>query len=161
MDRFVGKYLGLVVDNNDPKHIGRIRVKVPEVLPGETTGWAMPSSPLAGKGTGLAMVPPANSLVFVEWPAGDVARVPIWSGGAWAEGDGVAGAGPDAIVLVTPGGHRVELKDTKGQAAVTVKAASGATVILDDKGVTIEFSGQKVAMTSASISLNDGALTVM
>jgi hypothetical protein len=32
--------------------------------------------------------------------------------------------------------------------------------VLDQNGVTISFGGQKLAMTQASIALNDGALEV-
>jgi uncharacterized protein involved in type VI secretion and phage assembly len=160
-DRFAGKYVGTVVDNADPLTLGRVRARVPEVLADETTGWCLPCSPFAGPAVGLAVVPPVGALVFVEWPAGDVTRPPIWSGGLWANGDGVDGAGPETVVIVTPGGHRLELRDTAGDAAVEITAASGASITLDAKGVSIEFGGQKLAMTASSISLNDGALTVM
>lgn len=160
-DRFHGKFLGMVVDNADPKSLGRIRARVPEVLGAEeTTGWCQPAAVFAGPGVGVAAVPPVDALVFVEWPAGDVSRVPVWSGGVWSDGAGVDGAGPDAFVIVTPGGHRVELRDAAGDAAVEITAASGAAVLLDSTGLTLKFGGQKVAMTQASVSINDGALEV-
>jgi uncharacterized protein involved in type VI secretion and phage assembly len=159
-DRFHGKYLGTVVDNDDPKGLGRVRVKVPEVFGDETSGWCLPCSPYAGSGVGLAAVPPVGSLLFVEWPAGDTSRVPIWSGGAWPDGDGVQDAGPETIVLTTPAGHKVVLRDESGKEAIEIEAASGAKVTLSGDGVSIEFGSQKVAMTNASISLNDGALEV-
>jgi uncharacterized protein involved in type VI secretion and phage assembly len=159
-DRFHGKYLGVVVDNDDPKGLARLRVRVPEVFGDESTGWAMPCSPYAGSGIGLAAVPPVGSLVYVEWPAGDTTRVPIWSGGAWPDGDGVQDAGPDALVLTTPAGHKVVLRDESGSEAIEIEAASGAKVVLDKNGVQIEFGSQKLAMTQGSISLNDGALEV-
>jgi uncharacterized protein involved in type VI secretion and phage assembly len=160
VDRFPGRYLGTVVDNDDPKSLCRVKVKVPEVFRDETAGWALPSSPYAGPGSGFAAVPPVGGLVFVEWPAGDVTRVPIWSGAAWADGDGVEGAGPDAVVLLTPAGNRVELRDASGDEAVELTAKSGAKVTLDSSGVTVEFGSQKIAITRSSISLNDGALEV-
>jgi uncharacterized protein involved in type VI secretion and phage assembly len=159
-DRFHGKYLGVVVDNDDPKGLARLRIRVPEVFGDESTGWAMPCSPYAGSGIGLAAVPPVGSLVYVEWPAGDTTRVPIWSGGAWPDGDGVQDAGPDALVLTTPAGHKVVLRDESGSEAIEIEAASGAKVVLDKNGVQIEFGSQKLAMTQGSISLNDGALEV-
>jgi hypothetical protein len=159
-DRFHGKYLGVVVDNDDPKGLARLRVRVPEVFGDESTGWAMPCSPYAGSGIGLAAVPPVGSLVYVEWPAGDTTRVPIWSGGAWPDGDGVQDAGPDALVLTTPAGHKVVLRDESGSEAIEIEAASGAKLVLDKNGVQIEFGSQKLAMTQGSISLNDGALEV-
>lgn len=159
-DRFHGKYLGIVIDNDDPKKLGRVRVQVPEVFGDETTGWCLPCSPYAGNGVGLAAVPPVGSLLFVEWPAGDTTRVPIWSGGAWPDGDGVQDAGPETLVLTTPAGHKVVLRDESGSEAIEIEAASGAKVSLSNDGISIEFGSQKVAMTRASISLNDGALEV-
>ena len=160
MDRFPGRYVGTVVDNDDPKGLCRVKVKVPEVFRDETAGWALPSSPYAGPGAGFAAVPPVGGLVFVEWPAGDTTRVPVWSGAAWADGDGVEGAGPDAVVLLTPAGNRVELRDAGGDEAIELTAQSGAKVTLDSEGVTVEFGSQKVAVSRSSISLNDGALEV-
>ena len=159
-DRFHGKFLGVVVDNDDPKGLSRVRVQVPEIFGDESTGWALPCSPYAGSGVGLAAVPPVGSLVFVEWPAGDTSRVPIWSGGAWPDGDGVTDAGPDAIVLTTPAGHRVVLRDASGSEAIEVEAASGAKLVLDSNGVVVEFGSQKIELTRASISINGGALEV-
>jgi hypothetical protein len=160
-ERFYGKYPAVVIDNDDPMMIGRLKVQVPEVLATQTTGWCIPCSPYAGPGVGFSAVPPVGAVVFVEWPAGDVNRIGVWSGAMWTNGDGVPGAGPDVVVVVTPGGHRVELRDTAGNAAVEITAASGAKLTMDDSGISLEFSGQKIAMTQASVSINDGALTVM
>jgi uncharacterized protein involved in type VI secretion and phage assembly len=160
-DRFTGKYQAIVVDNQDPRGLARLKVRVPEVFGDETTGWASPCSPFAGQNAGLAAVPPVGSLVYVEWPAGDTSRVPIWSGGSWADGEGVPDAGPDVLVLVTPAGHKIELKDSAGSESIEVKAVSGARILLDSNGVSIEFGSQKIALTNASVSINDGALEVM
>jgi len=159
-DRFVGKYRAVVVDNQDPKNLARLKVQVPEVFGEETTGWAVPCTPFAAPNAGLAAVPPVGSVVYVEWPAGDTSRVPIWSGGVWADGDGPEDAGPDTFVLITPGGHAIRLRDSSGSEAIEIDAASGAKLHLDKDGVTIEFGGQKLEMTSSSIALNDGALQV-
>jgi hypothetical protein len=161
MERFQGKYLGVVVDNDDPKGLMRLRVQVPEVLGEETTGWCLPCSPYAGAGVGLAAVPPVGSLEFVEWSAGDTTRVPVWSGGTWADGEGPEDAGPDSLVLVTPGGHAVRLRDESGAEAIEIEAASGAKLVMDGDGVTVSFGSQKLALTRSSVVINDGALEVM
>jgi uncharacterized protein involved in type VI secretion and phage assembly len=161
MDRFVGKYLGVVVDNQDPKTLSRLKVQVPEVFGEETAGWFLPCSPYAGVGAGFVAVPPIGSVVFVEWPAGDTTRVGVWAGGMWTDGTSVSGAGPDVVLLVTPGGHRIELTDTAGSEAVSITSSSGASVTMDQSGLTLAFGSQKIAMTAASVSVNDGALTVM
>src|SRR5688572_4923241 len=152
IERFHGKFVGIVEDNADPKGLMRLRIRVPEVFHDEPTGWALPCSPYAGAGIGLAAVPPVGSLVFVEWPAGDTSRVPIWSGGAWPDGQGVDDAGPDALVLTTPAGHRIVLRDAAGSEAIEVEAKSGAKLVLDVNGIVIEFGGQKIEMKRSSIS---------
>lgn len=159
-DRLTGKYVGVVVDNDDPKGLSRLKARVPEVFLDEATGWCLPCSPLAGAGIGLAAVPPVGSRVFVEWPAGDTSRMPIWSGGSWADGDGVPEAGPETLLLVTSSGHRIALKDASGSEAVEVEAASGAILVLDSEGVTVEFGSQSIRITRSKVSINGGALEV-
>jgi uncharacterized protein involved in type VI secretion and phage assembly len=158
--RLYGHHLGVVVDNEDPSNLCRVRVTVPAVLGDQETGWCRPVSPYAGDGIGLAMVPPIGSLVLVEWPGGDVSREPFWTGATWSNGSGVDGAGPDAVVLVTPGGHRIELRDEAGSEKVEIVASNGASVVMDSNGLTLTFGSQSIAMTNQSVSVNDGALEV-
>lgn len=160
IERVSGLFLGLVVDNDDPKQLGRIRVNVPEVLADQESGWCRPVAPLAGDGVGLVTVPPIGSLVAVQWPGGDVSREPLWLGATWSDGAGVDGAGPDATVLVTPGGHRIELRDTSGDEKVEITAANGSSVVMDSNGLTLKFGSQTIAMTSQAVRINDGALEV-
>lgn len=158
--RVLGPYVATVVDNEDPLGLCRVRVLVPEILGEQETGWCRASSPYAGAGVGFAGVPPVDSVVFVEWPAGDVGRAPIWTGATWADGTAIDGAGPDAVILLTPGGNRIELRDESGSERVVVESSTGATITLDSNGLVLEFGAQKIAMTNQSVSINDGALEV-
>lgn len=160
IDRVPGRYLAIVVDNADPKNLCRVRVLAPEVLDEQESGWCRPALPFAGPFVGFAAVPPIGSLVLVEWPGGDVSREPIWSGAAWADGEGVAGAGPDAVIIVTPGGNKIELRDESGAEKLQLVASNGATVTMDSNGLTLRFGSQRIAMANGSISLNNGALEV-
>jgi hypothetical protein len=164
-ERYPGKFLAIVVDNDDPKKLSRVRVRVPELFSDEETGWCLPCMPYAGaadgKGIGLAAVPPNGSLVYVEWPGGgDVTRTPIWSGALWADGNGVAGAAADALVLVTPGGHTIKLNDHGGDESVEIVAKSKAKIRLDKDGVLIEFGTSTLKLGDGTINFNDGALKV-
>ena len=161
IERCNGKYLATVMDNDDPKRLGRVQVTVPEIFGDARTGWCLPCTPYPGAGVGLAAVPPIGSLVFVEWTAGDTTRMPIWSGGMWPTGEGVEGAGPETVVLATPAGNRIELRDEAGGEAVQIASASGARVKLDSEGVTVEFGSQKVEFTAGSTTFNNGALEIL
>ncbi len=84
-NRFFGKYRGLVVDNNDPTHRGRLQVTVPAVF-NEVNVWAMPCVPYAGPNMGNYMMPDVGAGVWVEFEAGDT-TYPIWTGGYWVDGE--------------------------------------------------------------------------
>jgi uncharacterized protein involved in type VI secretion and phage assembly len=156
--RRLGKFAGEVRDNDDPEGRCRLDVAVPEVLEG-STGWCLPASPFAGAGIGLAVVPPIGSLVWVEWPAGDVGRPPVWSGGAWTSGNGVQGAGPGMLIVATQAGHRIALDDDG--TSITITSAGGPVVTLDSSGVSIDNgSGATITMQGGTVSINHDALTV-
>lgn len=160
IERLYGRHSAIVVDNDDPKVLCRVRVRVPEVLADQESGWCRPAMPYAGSGVGFAAVPPVGSIVLIEWPGGDVTREPIWSGAAWADGDGIEGAGPDAVIILTPGGNKIELRDESGSEQVLIEAATGATITMDSNGLTLTFGSQEIAMTNQSVSVNGGALEV-
>ncbi len=160
IERVDGPFVGTVVDNEDPKNLCRVRVTVPEVLADQESGWCRPVSPLAGDGIGFAAVPPVGSLVIVQWPGGDVSREPLWTGATWDDGAGVEGAGPETTVLMTPGGHRIELNDTGGDEKVEITAADGSSIVMDSNGMTLTFGSQTISLTNQSVTINDGALEV-
>jgi hypothetical protein len=82
VDRFYGKYRGLVLINVDPQNQGRIKAIVPEVLGVFPSNWCLPCTPYAGTLAGLFTVPMVASGVWVEFEAGDVNR-PVWTGCWW------------------------------------------------------------------------------
>lgn len=87
--KFYGKYRGEVVEKDDPKKLGRLRVHVPTIhgtdfLTGErpVSGWAFPAFGSGGENSGVFFIPPVGSTVWVEFEEGFVER-PIWQHGAW------------------------------------------------------------------------------
>ncbi|MEI6682122.1 MAG: phage baseplate assembly protein V [Bacteroidota bacterium] len=78
-----GKYRGLVTDNNDTTHRGRVKVTVPAVLD-DLQVWAMPCLPYAGNNVGVYTIPEPGAGVWVEFEGGDPSFA-IWTGGFWAD----------------------------------------------------------------------------
>lgn len=159
--RHYGKYRGLVTDNQDPKNLARIRASVPEVLQDVDTGWALPSSPYAGEGSGFFRVPAKGAGVWIEFEAGDPSR-PIWTGCWWADGklpqdqDGNS-ATTDFSILRSEGGLMVVLNDSGPTIAVSDKNGSNLVKIDISQGqITVEAS-TKVVVNATQIELVDGA----
>ena len=155
--RYLGRFRGEVLDVEDPKSIGRIKVKVPEVLGDVDSGWALPAFAATGDGSGIFAVPPVGAGVWVEFEAGDLAR-PVWVGGWYAEGSIPDKAGPKLFVVQTPGGHVVTLDDDGEK--IEIKESGGNSIVMDSDGIVLKVGGKKVEITSSAVKINDGALEV-
>jgi len=155
--RFFGRYRGRVVDVDDPKSIGRIRVAVPEVLRDVESGWALPAFAASGDAAGIFAVPPVDANVWVEFESGDPTR-PVWVGGWFAEGSVPGDATPKKLVVRTVAGHTVTLDDD--EETVEITDSGGARILLSSDGIELSKGGQKIVVGSSSVVINDGALEV-
>ena len=85
---YYGTYRGVVVDNKDPKKLGRVKLRVPQLASdNKIEYWAWPKGQVSGKDFGDFFIPPKGSPVWVECENGDP-RHPIWLGGHWAKENG-------------------------------------------------------------------------
>jgi Type VI secretion system/phage-baseplate injector OB domain len=130
-DRFLGKYRGLVVDNNDPMMRGRLKAMVPAVLGEIPSGYAEACVPYAGTTSGFFAVPPVGAGVWIEFEAGDPSR-PVWTGCWWASGEAPIsemGAPPTPYrkILRSETGLIVSLDDTAG--TVTLSDIAGLNIL--------------------------------
>jgi uncharacterized protein involved in type VI secretion and phage assembly len=170
--RFFGKYRGRVVENVDPLQIGRIMAQVPDVLAEIPSSWALPCVPAAGIQAGCFIVPPVGSQVWIEFEQGDPS-LPIWTGGFWGLVTDVplvaltpAPIPPgQTIVLQTTGQNTLALSDappSPTSGGIILKAAGGATVVVNEAGVTISNGrGATITLIGPTVSVNSGALTVV
>lgn len=158
MDRYWGKFEGIVVDNADDSGLCLLEVSVPSVL-SESVKGCRPALPFAGDGAGFAMVPPTGATVWIEWPGGDLEKTPVWSGAAWTQGNGIEGAGPGAVLLVTPKGHRIAISDDDEEISLT--SAGGASLTITKDGIVLDNGqGAKVELTGSSVQLNGDSFSV-
>jgi hypothetical protein len=159
--RVYGKRQGIVTDVNDPERMGRLRARVPGLLQGETTPWALPCAPFTGPDAGLFAVPPVGAGVWIEFEAGNL-DYPIWSGGWWPRGDapvpeeGGAGQQPTKVLKTDTGLH-VALDDTSE--TLVISDGNGTNKItIQSQGGRIEIKAtSKVVVEAPQIELVDGA----
>ena len=153
--KYYGKYRGIVVDNNDPEKLGRLKVKVPSVLGNDVvTGWAMPCLPYGGaKDQGFFFIPEERSGVWVEFEAGDL-EFPIWVGTYWAKPGGNSEVPKEAQVspptnrvVKTPSGHMIEFDDTSGSQKIKLTDKAGNNILLDS-------SNNKLTITQGATPVN-------
>jgi uncharacterized protein involved in type VI secretion and phage assembly len=165
-EQFFGKYRGIVTDNNDPLMIGRVRARVPDVMGGDESGWAMPCAPFGGDGMGFFAVPISGAGVWIEFEHGDP-DYPIWSGCWWGSVPEVPPTllvppPPSGKVLVrTNAGHSVLIDDTPGVGGVTLETSTGQKIVLSSLGIEIDNGmGASIKLTGPQISMNNGALDI-
>lgn len=159
--RHYGKYRGLVTDNQDPKHLGRIRARVPEVLANVETGWALPCAPYAGNGSGHFTVPAPDAGVWIEFEAGDVSR-PLWSGCWWSADqvpadEGGAAATPNVKILRSEEGLLIRFNDDERSIAVSDADGRNLLRIKVQEGKLTVQATSKVVVEAPKIELVEGA----
>ena len=172
---YFGKHRGLVEDNDDPTKRGRLKVRVPSVL-GPLAVWAMPCVPYAGKGVGFYSLPDAGTGVWIEFEAGDPS-FPIWTGCFWAD-DELPDQSSAALKIwktstvtlrIDDDAKEVVLSSSDGgsvgvTAEVALKAGDAARPArhtVTSSSVVSEVDAIKTEVTSASFSVNNGALEVI
>lgn len=155
---FYGKYRGVVTDNDDPNGLGRLRVKVLDVLGDQESGWALPALPYAGDRVGLYLIPPVDAFVWVEFEHGNP-DYPIWTGCFWLSDTTVPqeADGP-GIKLLKTDSATITIDDDEG--SITIENDSGMKVVMDSEQIEISNGEQKITISAGSVSVNDGALEV-
>jgi hypothetical protein len=172
LTRYYGKYRGTVVENIDPEQIGRVLLQVPDVLGETPSSWALPCVPAAGIQSGVFVVPPIGSQVWVEFEQGDP-DYPIWTGGFWglvADVPVFATAPPaippgQNIVMQTTGQNMVMVSDappTPVTGGIVLKSMSGAMIVVNATGIYISNGqGATITLIGPAVDINLGALTVI
>lgn len=118
-------YRGIVVDNEDPLKVGRLRVLVPDLNTSSADDtWMWPKGNYAGNNYGAQVIPKKGDMIWVEYLKGD-ADFPIWSHGHFADGEV-----PEEFETIkhfgfkTPKGNVVLIDDNDDQESILVKRFS-------------------------------------
>jgi len=166
MSQFTGKYRGTVVNNQDPQNRGRLTLQVSDVAQLKTSTWALPAAHFAGNQSGFFSVPPVGANVWVEFEQGD-SDFPIWSGCFWGSSGEVptqatsAPPGVQSIVMQSVGGNILMISDAPGPSGgILLKSSSGASISINDTGITITNGQATILIAGPTVTVNDGALVI-
>jgi hypothetical protein len=175
--RFYGKYRGFVVNNMDPKRLGRLTLRIPSVLGSEvTSGWAMPCVPFGGqKNQGFLCIPDVGAGVWVEFEEGDL-EFPIWVGTFWGEpggnteiptlndADGKERKNeqkqPTRKIIKTNKGHTIQFEDADNEEMVTIIEATHKHVVTLNKDgihITDGANGNSITMGKEGIRIGSSS----
>lgn len=151
--RFYSKYRGIVVDNNDPDNLNRVKVTVPEVSL-EISEWAFPLNQCGSTDSGFKwLVPRVGSVVWVDYKNGDP-LYPLWSYHGWAI-DEIPEDLKDnnTMGFVTNYGHKFLIKDDEGILDITMVDPNDVSKV----NFNIRVEGNAMKVTGDSIVLlNNG-----
>ncbi|RZI53869.1 MAG: phage tail protein [Pseudonocardia sp.] len=174
--QYFGKYRGIVVDNNDPERLGRLRMIVPSVLGSDVvSGWAKACLPYGGAPEqGFVYIPSRGAGVWVEFEEGDL-EFPIWTGAFVSKPngrpevptpitDGGLGsnrpeATSDVKIIKTAAGHVLQFDDRHGEEAVQLcDGAHGHRFTFDAEGITITdgIHGHVITLTDNHVTVSTG-----
>lgn len=130
-----------VVDHNDPKKMGRLKVQFFWQADG-STHWARMVSPHAGPGRGFMFMPEVGDEVAVVFEDGDPER-PVILGSVWNGVQQAPRAGyfaaeadiPDNNVkrIVTKAGNRMQMVDTAGKETMVLATPNSSSLMLTEK----------------------------
>lgn len=182
---FYGVYPALVIDIADPDSQGRVKVKLPwspDSKGNAYEAWARLATMMAGDNRGSWFIPDVGDEVLVIFEAGDPRR-PYVIGALWNGQDTppetMDGAGnnytksiqtrngvrislddtdgQETLILETPGGQKVSLKD--GPGSIELRDSNGNTVKLEASGITVT-SSAKVTINASMVEISAGMVTV-
>ena len=123
----LGKFRGVVTDNDDPSNLGRIKAEILGLQELNETGWALPCFPYAGNGVGFIFIPEKGSHVWMEFEQGNIER-PIWTGCFISEPSGIQII-PDRKMIVTKR-HSIILDDTPSIGIISIESG-GVSIKLE------------------------------
>ena len=141
-----GVQVGIVTDNDDPKNLGRVRVRLPYAGLDFVSDWARVVAPGNGAKRGFVWIPEVNDEVLVAFHHGSV-REPYVLGGLWNGKDApppieLDGGELQARAFVSRTGQKIVFSDKSGSEGILISSADGSIQ------VQVDSANKKVVVTA-------------
>lgn len=134
--RLYGVCAGIIEDNEDPEHEGRVKVSFPWLDDATISDWCRVMQPYAGDSFGAVWIPEKRSEVLVAFTHGDM-NEPVIIGGLYNGKDKPPtykdGTNQDVKMFLTKGGHTIKLDDSSQSMSIQIMTNGGNEVLLDDQ----------------------------
>lgn len=157
-----GLAVGMVTDNQDPKNLARVRVRLPWHAGSDTSFWARSAMPMAGSDRGTYFVPEVGDEVLVGAENGDPSHLyvlgMVWNGQQKPPTTNDDGAN-NTRMIKSRSGHVVRFNDDEADPELEVSLADGKQLLLDSDGITLtDGQGNSMTFTSSggTIEINAG-----
>jgi uncharacterized protein involved in type VI secretion and phage assembly len=152
----------LVTDNNDPKGLGRVRVKFHWMNGSEKSPWIRVTTPHAGDGKGMFFIPEKGEEVIVGFE-GDSPTKPYIIGSVYhgKAKNGFANGGNDVKTFQSRSGNKMVLDDNAG--SVFVEDKDGNSMKMDGAGKINILSKEAITLTCGEASIEmkkDGTINI-
>ena len=183
--RWYGVFPALVTDIKDPDGQGRVKVTLPwspDTGGARYEAWARVATLMGGKNRGSWFIPDVNDEVLVAFEGGDPAAAlrPRWALERQRPAARIDGRrrqqlpqshplaqrrqgharrqdGQEKLILETPGGQKVTMKD--GPGAVEIVDSNGNSMKLETSGITVN-AAAKVTINASQVEVSAGMVTV-
>jgi uncharacterized protein involved in type VI secretion and phage assembly len=152
-----GLVIGLVTNNDDKDHLGRVKVKFPTLSDSDESTWARVATPGGGAQRGLQWLPEVGDEVLVGFELGDKTR-PMILGGLWSrkdkppQPDATKGGQTTLRLLASRKNHRVVLTDDP-KSAVDLTLGDAQSALHLEKAESKLGGEQKLSVTGATIEV--------
>ncbi|UVI27385.1 phage baseplate assembly protein V [Paenibacillus spongiae] len=125
----------IVTNNQDPEHMGRVKLRFPWRKGEDESHWARVATLMAGNGRGTYFLPEVGDEVLVAFEMGNIDH-PYVIGAIWNGQDNPPnknGDGDNNIrTIKSRSGHELTFDDTNGQEKVTLQTKGGHQIVLDN-----------------------------
>jgi uncharacterized protein involved in type VI secretion and phage assembly len=155
---------GMVTRVDDPENLGRVRLSLPSISDLETD-WVGVLTAGAGSGKGIVALPDVGDRVLVLFPHEDPSRGVVLGGVYGATEPPDAGVHEGAIrryTLITPGGQKIQLDDTRNQIRVEnsddsyIELSPEKVLLHSNVDLDIEAPGKAITVRGKSVDFVSG-----